>query len=89
VSWIIHGAVSRVGMTRDYRRSPQVKSHGEEQAERWLEEGLNEKDLRALKGADPRKLVLEELLWKRTTVSQGWLPEKMRGFLAGIRTAQE
>ena len=109
----------RVGMTRDCRRSPQVKSHGEEQAERWLEEGLktaglDEKDLRALKGSDPRKLVLAELLWKRTTVSQGGLaeklsmrsaanvsqqlrrldrgkamgklPEKMRGFLAGIRT---
>ncbi|MEY5011076.1 MAG: hypothetical protein RLZZ253_2215 [Verrucomicrobiota bacterium] len=112
----------RVGTTRDSRRSPQVKSHGEEQAERWLEEGLKTagldvKDLRALKGSDPRKLVLAELLWKRTTVSQEWLaeklsmrsaanvsqqlrrldrgkvmgrvPEKMRTFLAGIRTAQE
>ena len=71
----------RVGMTRDSRRSPQVKSHGEEQAERWLEEGLKTagldvKDLRALKGSDPRKLVLVELLWKRTTVSQEWLAEK-------------
>ena len=72
----------RVGMTRDSRRSPQVKSHGEEQAERWLEEGLktarlDEKDLRALKGTDPRKLVLAELLWKRTTVSQEWIAEKL------------
>ena len=39
-------------MTRADWSSPQVKSHGEEQAERWLEEGLKtagleEKDLRA------------------------------------------
>ncbi len=99
-----------------------MKSHGEERAERGLEEGLktaglDEKDLRALKGSDYRKLVLAELIWKRTTVSQEWLaekrsmrsaanvsqqlrrldrgkvtgrvPEKMRGFLAGIRTPQE
>jgi hypothetical protein len=59
-----------------------VQSHGEEQVERWLEEGLkaaglDEKELRALKGSDPRKLVLAELLWKRTTVSQEWLAEKL------------
>ncbi len=59
-----------------------VQAHGEEQVERWLEEGLNaagldEKELRALKGSDPRKLVLAELLWKRTTVSQEWLAEKL------------
>ena len=91
-------------------------------AERGLEEGLKvaglyEKDLRALKGSDYRNLVLAELIWKRTTVSQEWLaekrsmrsaanvsqqlrrldrgkvmgrvPEKLRTFLAGIRTAQE
>ncbi len=91
-------------------------------AERWLEEGLrtaglDEEDLRALRGADARKLALVDLLWKRTTVSQEWLaerlsmrsavnvsqqlrrlnrakamgevPDKMRSFLARIRTAQE
>jgi putative transposase len=59
-----------------------VKPHGEEPAERCLEEGIKtarlvEKDLRALTGADLRKLVLVELLWKRTTVSQEWLAEKL------------
>jgi hypothetical protein len=62
--------------------SPQWKSDGAEQSERWLKEGLKtagleKKDLRALKGSDPRKLVLAELLWKRTTVSQEWLAEKL------------
>ena len=57
-------------MTRDCRSSLLVKAHGEEQAERWLEQGCNtagldEKDLRTLKDADPRKLDLAELIWKR------------------------
>jgi len=30
-----------------------------------------------LKGSDPRKLALAELLWKRTTVSQEWIAEKL------------
>ena len=30
-----------------------------------------------MKGSDPRKLVLAELLWKRTTVSQEWIAEKL------------
>lgn len=53
--------------------------------------GLDEKDTRAFKGADPRKLVRAELLWKRMTVSREWLAEKlsMRSSLAGIRTAQQ
>ena len=34
-------------------------------------------DLPGLKGSDPRKLALAELLWKRTTVSQEWIAEKL------------
>ena len=30
-----------------------------------------------LKGSDPRKLALAELLWKRTTVSQEWIAEHL------------
>ena len=30
-----------------------------------------------MKGSDLRKLVLAELLWKRTTVSQEWIAEKL------------
>jgi hypothetical protein len=29
--------------------------------------------LAGLKGSDPRKLALAELLWKQTTVSQEWI----------------
>ena len=68
----------RLGITQARRSSPQVKSDGAKQSERWLEgglktPGLDAKELRALKGVDPQKPVLVELLWKRTTVSQGWL----------------
>jgi hypothetical protein len=35
------------------------------------------KDLPGLKGSDLRKLALAELLWKRTTVSQEWIAEKL------------
>ena len=67
--------------SRAYRKTPQVAAHSEEQAGRWLAEGLQaaglaEKDLSGMKGSDPRKLALAELLWKRTTVSQEWIAEK-------------
>ena len=72
----------RKSMTRAYRKAPQVTAHSEEQAKQWLAEGLQTagltaKDLTALKGSDPRKLALAELLWKETTVSQAWIAEKL------------
>jgi REP element-mobilizing transposase RayT len=68
--------------SRAYRKTPQVTAHSEEQAERWLAEGLQvaglvAKDLPGLKGSDPRKLALAELLWKRTAVSQEWIAKKL------------
>jgi len=57
---------------------PQATAHGEEQARRWLKDGLAAaglvvKGLQGMKGSDPRKLALAELLWKRTTGSQEWI----------------
>lgn len=68
--------------SRAYRKAPQVRAHSEEQAERWLAEGLQlaglvAKDLPGLKGSDPRKLALAEILWKKTTVSQEWIAERL------------
>lgn len=59
-----------------------MTAHSEQQAERWLKgglrvAGLKARDLEGLKGSDPRKLALAELLWKRTTVSQEWISEKL------------
>jgi hypothetical protein len=59
-----------------------VKEHGERQAEVWLKAGLKagglkQDDLIGLKGSDPRKLLLADLLWRRTVVSQEWLASKL------------
>jgi REP-associated tyrosine transposase len=40
--------------------------------------GLDRVDLSRLKGSDPRKVALAELLWKQTTVSQEWLAERLK-----------
>jgi putative transposase len=68
--------------SRAYRRTPQTTAHGEEQAERWVAKGLKAaglvpQDLAGLKGSDLRKLAMAELLWKRTTVSQEWIANKL------------
>jgi putative transposase len=68
--------------SRAYRKTPQVAAHSQEQAEHWLAAGLKAaglvaKDLPGLKGSDPRKLALAELIWKRTTVSQEWIAGKL------------
>lgn len=68
--------------SRSYRRVPEVVAHGQEQAERWLAQGLEAAgltrgELGGLKGSDPRKLALAELLWKRTTVSQQWIADNL------------
>jgi hypothetical protein len=39
--------------------------------------GLGAKDLPRMKGSAPQKLTLAELLWKRTTVSQEWIAQKL------------
>ena len=73
---------ARTRSSRAYRKTPQMKAHGEDQAERWVKEGLAAagmapEDLPGIKGSDPRKLALAELVWKRTTVSQVWIAENL------------
>jgi putative transposase len=68
--------------SRSYRGNPHVIAHGEQQAEAWLKQGLKAAGLKTtevgrLKGSDVRKLLLADLLWRRTTVSQEWLAEKL------------
>ena len=68
--------------SRGYRTNPHVTEHGEKQAGMWLKAGLKAAGLRAselsgMKGSDAKKLMLADLLWRRTTVSQEWLAEKL------------
>jgi len=56
--------------------------HGQRQAEAWLVRGLKAggvkaSDLAGLKSSDPRKVLLADLLWRRTVVSQQWLADKL------------
>lgn len=73
---------NRAPKSRSYRADPHVASHGQQQAEAWLQQGLKAAGLKPaeaarLKGSDPRKLLLADLLWRRTTVTQEWLAEKL------------
>ncbi len=68
--------------SRAYRGTPLVREHGEKQAAAWLREGLKAAgvksgELRGLKGSDARKVVLADLLWRQTTVSQEWIAGKL------------
>jgi putative transposase len=68
--------------SRAYRRAAVTQAHGLERAERWLRDGLaaaglNEKELLRTPGSDLRKIALAQLLWRRTTVSQVWLAERL------------
>ncbi|WP_395745494.1 transposase [Prosthecobacter sp.] len=68
--------------SRIYQSDTHVKAHGQQQAEAWLEQGLraagiNSAELADLKGSHPGKLLLADLLWRRTIVSQTWLAEHL------------
>ncbi|CAN5551138.1 hypothetical protein BH09VER1_BH09VER1_25180 [soil metagenome] len=75
------------GKSRSYERSRERLAHGLAEAEGLLKEGMRRAGLgkgewAALASNDPRKVELARLLWKRTTVSQGWIAEKV-----GMRNA--
>ncbi len=68
--------------SRAYRGVAVRRAHGLERAEEWLREGLaaaglNEQELGATPGSDPRKVALARLLWRGTTVSQVWLAQRL------------
>ena len=68
--------------SRAFRGVAVRRAHGLERAEQWLREGLaaaglNEQELAATSGSDPRKVALARLLWRGTTVSQVWLAERL------------
>jgi REP element-mobilizing transposase RayT len=68
---------------RAYRSGGLRRSHDEHQAEEWLQSGLvasglREADLGGLAGSDARKVALARLLWRGTTVSQGWIATRLR-----------
>ena len=80
-------ALIRKGKSRADERSRERLAHGTAQAEKLLKEGLvvaglDKESLTALPANEPRKVELARLLWKRTTVSQAWIAERL-----GMRSA--
>lgn len=69
--------------SRAYQSAPERLGHGLEQAKKWLRDGLeiaglSTADLERLPGSHPTKVALAALLWRRTTVSQGWLAAQLK-----------
>jgi len=68
--------------SRGYESAPQRKTHGEAEAVRLLAEGLKAAgmttaELADIKGADVRKAIIAKRLWDKTTMSQGWIAERL------------
>ncbi len=75
--------ITRKSRCRSYERSPLNLAHGEQQAEQWIEEGLetaglDARQLAVLPGSDVRKVALAKLVWENTTVSQGWIAQRLK-----------
>jgi REP element-mobilizing transposase RayT len=75
--------IARKRKARGYTASPELMAHGEQKARALLAEGLrvaelSDDDLAGFGCTEPRKVLLAALLWKKTTVSQGWIAEHLR-----------
>ena len=58
------------------------RAHGEKAAEALIvaglqASGLSLEEMKKLKGGDARKAAMAEVIWKKTTVSRGWIAEKL------------
>jgi putative transposase len=79
----IIGARLQSAKSRAYLRTPQRVSHGLEEAERLVVEGIKAaglvaKNLEGLPGSDPRKLALGKLVRERTVASCGWPAARLK-----------
>jgi putative transposase len=69
--------------SRAYLRTPQRVSHGLDEAERLVLEGIKAaglatKELEGLPGGDPRKVALGKLVREKTVTSCGWLAARLK-----------
>ncbi len=74
--------------SRDYRLSDQGRDDAHTLAEALVKEALvrmklDEEALKTLPGSDPRKVEIAAMLRDRTTVSQGWMAERLAMRSAG------
>ena len=69
--------------SRHYRSTLAQRAHGEKMAEEiaragLLAAGLEKSDLERLPGSDARKVEIARAVWEQTTVSMGWIAERLR-----------
>ena len=72
---------------RGYRASLERKAHDLQRAEELLSAGLKAAglapdEIERLAGSDARKVAVAQAIWESSTVSQGWLAERL-----GMRSA--
>ena len=70
------------GTVQTHKGEQANRAHGEKAAESLIKAGLEAgglsiEELKLLTGGDARKAAIAELLWKKTTVSRGWIAEKL------------
>ena len=73
--------ILKKGSSRAYVRSRERMAHGEKEAEKLLKEGLAAAGLKGLEGLpanEKRKVAIARVIWSRTTVSQGWIAERLK-----------
>ena len=75
--------VIRKGRSRAYGRNRERLAHGTEEAEKLLHEGLPLAGLKAEQSEafpanERRKVGLARLVWRKTTVSQTWIAERLK-----------
>lgn len=79
----ISESLIKKGKSRGYARSPERVAHGWAEAERLVKEGLvaaglKKSKLESLPASDSRKVALARMIWKRTTVPQAWIADKLK-----------
>ena len=72
-----------VKRNRNYQTSQMGRDHAQEEAEELVRLGLKkyklkEEALEGLPGSDERKVAIAESIHRNTTVSQGWIAERLR-----------
>lgn len=75
-------AILKKRRSRTLSRSLEKLAHGEREAEKLLREGLaavgwHSGELEVLPANEARKIAIARMIWKRTTVSQGWIAERL------------
>jgi hypothetical protein len=82
-----------VKRNRNYQTSQMGRDHAQDEAEKLFQIGTKEIQttgggLDSLQGSDERKIAIAESIHRNTTVSQGWVAERLR-MKSGANVSQQ